>query len=170
MKSDTDVDWVAYAIINHMNTGNCLKPEKLERYSFFWSEARLLVAAIALFKGGVPYVWFLLAEMPFYSLISNILSLAWIISGVASVYLLYRWQTGARKLFGIRLWQNTPDTFAFSISIITGINLGLAGLWGTNIGMTIFYGNFILKLTALIYVVTAVYLYSRWRASGQKIF
>lgn len=73
-----------------MNFEEQMKPDKLERYSFLWSEARLIIGAVALFIGGVPL---LLAFNPIPSLsglLGSLLTLAWIISGLASLYLLYR--------------------------------------------------------------------------------
>ena len=43
-----------------MNIQEHTTPEKLEKYSFLWSEARLVVTSIALFMGGVsPLLFFL---------------------------------------------------------------------------------------------------------------
>jgi hypothetical protein len=33
------------------------RPDALERYSFLWSEARLVVAAVALLIGGLSFVF-----------------------------------------------------------------------------------------------------------------
>lgn len=142
-------------------------PEKLERYSFLWSEARLVIASIALFLGGVPPVKALNPIPAFYGLISSLLTLAWIISGVAAGYLLYRWHTGGKTLFHEK---RQHDTLAFFVMVVSGLNLGLAGLISTNIGMSISSSRLIFTVVGVIYLMAAYYLYKRWNASGQKIF
>jgi len=143
------------------------KPDRLERYSFLWSEARLVVAALALFIGGTPPV---IRYNPFPSLFGLILflvTIAWIVSGVASAYLVHRWVQSDKKLFGKKL---NLDTGAFLVSVVSGINLGLAGVGGKNIGMAFFSGKILFMLVALLYVASAAYLFWRWRESGEKIF
>lgn len=149
-----------------MNFKEQTTPEALERNSFLWSEARLIVAALALFMGGVPPIMALSSVPGFYPLLRLILSLSWLISGVASGYLLYRWNLNNRMLFGT---TTTRDTAAFFISIISGINLGLTGLLGMNIGMAISSNKFIFIIVALMYLISAWHLYQRWNASGKKI-
>lgn len=150
-----------------MNLQEHTQPNQLERYSFWWSEARLIIAAIALFLGGVPPIYVLLRIPSLTGLLSLLLTLAWIISGVASVYLLYRWYSGNRMLFG----GKTPlDTTAFLVSVVSGINLGLAGIIRTNIGLAISSNKLILLVVGLLYIAAAGYLYQRWSASGRKIF
>lgn len=142
-----------------------LQPHNLERYSFLWSEARLLVAALALFMGGVPPL-LLLAGSGSFSLVWLVLKISWFISGAASIYLLYRWYSNGQRLFG---GKNTYDTAAFLVSVISGLNLGVTGLLGRNIGMSLSTNSALFILTALVYVVVAFYLYKRWKASGEKI-
>lgn len=142
-------------------------PGKLEYYSFLWSEARLLVAAVALLLGGIPPILYFLPIAPLYGLISVGLKLAWMISGVASGYLLYRWYTGGQKVFG---GNERLDTVAFFVSVVSGINLGIVGFLGTNIGMSILNGYPVFVVTALLYVAAAYRLYQRWNASGKKLF
>jgi hypothetical protein len=145
-----------------------LEVSRLDRYTFLWSEARLVIASVALFLGGVPPLWFLVSGMPaLFWLIRPILTLSWIISGAVSVYLVYRWNQSGQKVFG---GNAKYDVWAFWVNVVTGFNLGIAGLFGRNIGMTLapFYGIFI--LTGLVYLATAAYLYSRWNKSGQKLF
>ena len=144
------------------------KPDKLERYSFLWSEVRLFIASIALFLGGVPPVLKIFSSSSgLYGLVSSLLTISWIISGLASAYLLYRWYSGQRRLFG----EKKPlDTTAFFVMVITGFNLGFAGLVGTNIGMSITSNYIIFVITGLLYLGSAMHLFSRWKASGQKIF
>jgi hypothetical protein len=149
-----------------MNLQEHTQPGQLERYSFFWSEVRLLIAAIALFLGGIPPVLFLFRVPSLYGLISLLLTLAWVISGVASGYLLYRWY-GQKMLFGKK---ETMDTVAFFVLAISGLNLGLAGILRTNIGMSISSNRFVLIIVGLLYLASAGYLYKRWMESGRKVF
>ncbi len=150
-----------------MNFKEYSQPHLLERYSFLWSEARLIVAAIALFLGGVPVLRALVPVPALSGIVGLVLTLAWIISGAASVYLLYRWNSNQKMLFG---GKAPLDTAAFFVSVVSGINLGLTGLLGTNIGMSIISNYVVFVIVALIYLATTVYLYRRWNASGQKIF
>jgi hypothetical protein len=136
-------------------------PDKLEEYSFLWSEARLLIAAIALLIGGRPPLLLVLPTL------YGVLTLAWLMSGVASGYLLYRWNAGGQKLFG---GKAPLDTAAFFVSVVSGINLGLAGLIGRNIGISISSNYFVFIVVALLYLASAYHLYTRWNASGKKLF
>ena len=144
-----------------------LQPHNLERYAFLWSEARLVVAAVALFIGGIPPVLYFLPISGLYPLVTLGLKLSWLISGVASAYLLFRWQSGGQHLFG---HKDTKDLVAFMVSAVSGINLGFVGLIGTNIGMSITSNYFVFVITALAYLASAAYLYQRWSAHGQKVF
>ncbi len=150
-----------------MNVEHHTQPHMLERYSFLWSEARLLIAAVALFIGGIPplLAWNPISSL--YNLFSGLLTIAWILSGIASAYLLYRWTHNAHVLFGKK---DQKDTVSFFISIVSGLNLGLAGITGNNIGMAIAHSRIIFSLVGLLYVATAVYLYKRWSNFGNKIF
>jgi len=140
---------------------------ELERYSFLWSEVRLLVAAVALLLGGVPPIAYLLGSGAYAGVVGLLLKLAWIASGVAAVYLLYRWYVRGMKIFG---QNNRKDTLAFGVMILSGINLGLVGLVGTNIGMSIASSRPIFIIVAVVYLFSAYYLYQRWRAHGEKLF
>ncbi len=143
---------------------NHMHPDNLEKYSFVWSEARLLVAAVALLIGGVPPV---LLIIPGWSLTVLLLKVCWLISGAASLYLAYRWYSAKRTIFGKK---DSLDSFAFFILVVSGINLGLAGLLGQNIGMSIWSGRIIFVVVAFLYVWTAFYLWKRWKVAGKKIF
>jgi len=147
-----------------MNLQKHTTKEKLEEYSFLWSEIRLVIAAIALFIGGVPPLFFLLGSS--YGLMSSLLGLSWIISGVASVYLLYIWSK-TRTLFGA---NEKRDLYAFLVMIVSGINLGLAGFIRTNIGMSISSNKFLFWIVGIIYLASAYYLHKRWKANGKKLF
>lgn len=139
-------------------------PQNLEKYSFFWSELRLIIAAIALFLGGVPPIFKL--GLP-YALSRSLLTLSWMISGIVSVYLLYRWNKNNKMLFGTK---NPNDRVAFFVNIISGINLGLTGLFNKNIGMSISQNKFAFVLVGVIYLLSAGYLYKRWQSFNNKLF
>jgi len=147
-----------------MNINDHTHPDKLEKYSFFWSEARLVIAAAALFLGAVPPLVYL--PLP-SGLMNTILTLAWIISGVAAVYLLYRWHKAHWVVFGGKAQM---DMAALGVSIITGINLGLTGILGRNIGLGVSSNTVILIIVGILYLAAAYHLYTRWNSSGKKIF
>ncbi len=142
----------------------------LEKYSFLWSEARLILGAIALALGGVPVVFAILPISGLSSLVGSLLTLAWVISGIASGYMLYRFWTGGKTVFG---GTKRHDLISFWVSAVTGLNLGITGVFGTNIGMSIAsgaLGRIVFTLTAVVYVIVAVHLYRRWIASGKRVF
>ena len=143
------------------------QPAQLEKYSFLWSEARLIVAALALFLGGVPPIMYLAQVLGLYNPLYSLLTMAWILSGLASAYMLYRWNMNGRKLFGAR---EPKDMYAFFVSVISGLNLGFAGLLGTNIGMSISSAYPLFIAVGVAYILSAVHLNKRWREHGQKIF
>ena len=149
-----------------MNIKQQTSPANLEKYAFLWSEARLAIAAIALFIGGYPPI-LKIVSYSLYGLASSLLTVAWIISGVASSYLLYRWYTGAKTLFG---GKTQLDAAAFFVSVVSGINLGLTGILGTNIGMTISSNYTVFILVGILYLASAAHLYKRWNTSGRKMF
>lgn len=144
-------------------------PTALERYAFYWTEARLVIAAVALFLGGVPPIFYISGVFQFLSGITTLfLSLAWIISGAVSAYLLYRWKIAGKTVFG---GKDHKDVVAFFAAIITGFNLGIAGLMGKNIGMTLVSFNKTIFLVAgVVYLLVALYLFQRWKAHGEKFF
>jgi hypothetical protein len=140
---------------------------QLERYSFLWSEARLLIAALALILGGVPPIVWILGGSAYFGIVGLVLKLAWIASGIAAAYLLYRWYANGMRVFG---QKHTKDLLAFGVMIVSGLNLGLVGLVGTNIGMTISSSRPVFIIVAILYIFSAYYLYQRWRAHGEKLF
>ncbi len=142
-------------------------PNKLEKYSFLWSITRLILAAIALFLGGFPLAIKLFSNPATYRLIGLMLTLSWLISGVVSVYLLYRWYKGGMRVFG---GNNRMDLAAFWVTVISGINLGLVVILGRNIGMSISSNKLVFIVVGLIYLATAYHLYKKWTANGKKIF
>jgi hypothetical protein len=146
-----------------MDINSFATPGQLERNSFLWSEARLVIAAVALFLGGIPPITYLLGG----STVWGLLKLAWIVSGVASAYLAYRWYTGGQTVFG---GKDQKDIAAFAVSVLSGLNLGWTGLSGNNIGMSIASGKLVFLLAGALYLVAAWHLWRRWSARGQKLF
>lgn len=142
-------------------------PDKLERYSFIWSEVRLVIAAVALFLGGIPPVIKFLPIPQFYGMVSSLLTACWIISGLAAGYLLYRWYVNHQMIFG---GKGPRDTAMFFVSVVSGLNLGITGLLGKNIGMSISSNKIIFILVGVLYLLTAVHLFRRWKSSGEKVF
>lgn len=142
-------------------------PKKLEEYSFLWSQARLVVGAVALFLGGVPVLRALVPSMALSGLVKTLLTLSWLISGVAAGYLLYQWNKTGKKVFG---GNDQKDTIAFFVSVVSGLNLGVTGLFGSNPGMSILSGQVVFIVVGLAYLVSAYHLQMRWKATGKKIF
>lgn len=143
-----------------------MQQTQLDRYSFWWSEVRLVIAAAALFMGGVPPIYSLFHSPASWGIITNLLTLCWLISGAAALYLLYRWSKN-KMLFG---HKQTQDTAAFFITVVSGINLGLAGLIKRNIGMSIFSNHIIFIIVGILYLWAAYHLYNRFQSHGEKIF
>lgn len=150
-----------------MNINEHTTPQKLEKYSFFWSIVRMFIAALSLLIGGYPIVWKLFPISGMYRPILTLLMLCWVISGVAAGYLLYRWYKNNMMIFG---GKNITDRVAFLILAMTGINLGVTGLIRQNIGMQIFHNSGIWTLAGIVYIITAVYLLNRWKNFGRKMF
>ena len=142
-------------------------PDQLERFSFIWSMIRLIIAAVALLLGGIPPVFFFIRAQSLFPVLQILLSVCWIISGLAAGYLAYRWFKNDKRLFGEK---NLYDMIAFFVLIVSGINLGIAGLTRQNIGMSIFGSRFFFLIGAVIYLAAGVYILRRWRAHNQKLF
>jgi hypothetical protein len=130
---------------------------------------RLLIAAVALFIGGVPPALFVALNNPaMLGTVTLGLKLAWLASGVSAAYLLWRWFSGNRELFGRR--NNAKDTAAFLVMVISGINLGVAGLTGYNFGLSMSANSTVLVVAGIVYLLAAFYLYQRWSSHGQRVF
>lgn len=143
--------------LRYMNI-NWKDPQELTKYSFYWSEVRLLVAAVALLLGGIPPI---LMVMPSIPLVGTLLTLSWILSGVAAAYLAYRWYTNDFRVFG---GKAKLDLAAFGVMVVSGLNLGVVGIAGTNIGMSISSNYTVFILAALVYLASAFHLYRRHAA------
>lgn len=126
-----------------------------------------MLGAVALLLGGIPPALFLVRVSGLYGLVSALLTLSWIISGLASGYLVYRWNKAGRLLFGAK---KILDSYAFWVSVASGLNLGVTGVFGQNIGMSINSNRIIFTIVAILYLLSAAYLYKRWARNGQKIF
>ncbi|MCA9364158.1 hypothetical protein KC727_02975 [Candidatus Kaiserbacteria bacterium] len=142
-------------------------PDRLEYYAFMWSLARLVIAALSLFFGATPIAYHLLG----FSGTATLLPLFWLISGAAAVYLGYRWHVGGQKLFGR---TDQKERIAFLVMAITGINLGLVSITGTNFGMGLIYNMPIAQIffviTAALYLYVAWQLWTAWNANGKQLF
>lgn len=150
-----------------MDLNEYTKKDNLVRYSFFWNEVRLIIAALSLIFGGFPIVFLL---FPSGGLVSSLLTIFWIISGIAAIYLLYVWNAGGRKLFG---GEGKRDLAAFAVAIISGIHLGIAGITGINIGMKVTPSvilTLVMVVAGALYLWSAWHLHKRYKASGEKLF
>ena len=152
-----------------MDYNSFLKPEVLLKYSFWWSECRLLFGAVALLLGGRPLMLFMLGPVVAggFSLAMFVLSVVWIVSGLASLYLLYRWWASGMTVLG---GKDYMDLAAFFVMTLSGLNLGVAGLTGNNIGMTISSWYVVFVIVSLVYLWVAWYLYSRTHGDSAKLF
>lgn len=142
----------------------------LLKYSFLWTIIRLPIAAVALFVGGTPPIYLLFSSIGLggLPLLQTGLTISWIISGAASAYLLYTWYQHKMKLFGK---NDVVDMGTFLVATISGINLGLVGLIGTNIGMNIVQSNYVAFLImGVLYLASAYHLYTKWDKHHQKLF
>lgn len=127
----------------------------------------MVLAAIALFLGGVPVLRVVIPISFLAGLVGTILTLSWLISGVVSVYWLYRWNKGKKLLFGRR---KRLDTVVFFIAVISGLNLGFAGLSGNNLGMIMSSSTSTFVIVGLLYLASAAYLLKQYRRHNEKIF
>ena len=101
-------------------------------------------------------------------LFAALLTIAWIASGITAGYLAYRWFKGGKRIFGK---SDKVDLVAFLVSVVSGINLGIVGLGGQNIGMTFVSGNKVLFfITGAAYVWSAWQLWKGWKGYGKKVF
>lgn len=153
-----------------MDLNSFKDPATLERYAFLWSEARLVIAAVALFLGGVPPVVYLFKGIGLTSQIWVLLPLFWIVSGVAAGYLGYMWFVRGQSIFG---GKDTLDLAAFAVMVISGLNLGYAGLFDTNIGMSLTPYSIMMPVyyaAGIVYLIAAYQLYRKWNASGKRLF
>ncbi len=146
-----------------MNLKKYTTKKNLDKYAFFWSEARLVLAALALFFGGKPIILFFGSGM----FVSSILNLSWVISGIAALYLLYRWNANHKKIFGKK---DAKTNFAFFVSVVSGINLGIAGILANNIGMLISSNRLIFFVVGILYLWSARQLFVEFKQNEKRIF
>lgn len=148
-----------------MDLNKYTKPKNLLRYSFLWNEVRLVVAAISLIWGATP-IFFRFTSS---SGGSGLLTLSWLISGVAALYILYVWNKNGQKIFG---GKNKKDMAAFWIAIISGVHLGLVPIVG-NLGMSLVPSGLftiVMIATGILYIWSAWHLYTRYKANKEKLF
>lgn len=143
------------------------KPTELERNSFLWSMARLIIAAVALFIGGVPPVYYVVRTPALWGLVGSLLKLCWVISGLASAYLAYQWNARGRKVFG---GTHRKDVVAFWVMVVSGFNLGVAGLLGTNVGMTLSSNRLLFIIVGALYLWAGWHLWQRFENYGRRLF
>ena len=140
---------------------------KLELYAFYWSLARMLIAAISLFFGATPIAYRLIG---FNSGVSSLLQLFWLISGVAALFLAYQWYKNGFAVFG---GTDKKDQVALGIMIVTGLNLGLAsGMSNIGIGIasSLPATSILFMATAVLYILVALYLLKQWKSNGRALF
>lgn len=143
-----------------------MKTAQIETYSFWWSEVRLVIAAIALFIGGVPPIY-LVVPSSVFGITVLLLKICWVVSGLTAGYLLYRWYEEGQKLFG---HKDHYDTIAFLVLAVSGLNLGFAGIFGRNLGMSISTNHVVLIVVAICYLLAAWQLWSHSKKHAGKIF
>lgn len=140
------------------------KPKNLLKYAFMWNQIRLVIAAASLILGGFPVVLRIFSSSS--SMVSSLLTVSWIISGLAAAYLFYLWIKGGKKLWG---GTDNVDMAAFAIAIISGLHLGIAGVLGTNIGMSVVPSGlltFVMLIAGALYLWSAFHLHNRYRADS----
>jgi hypothetical protein len=135
-----------------------VQQRSLVEWAFMWNQARLIIAGITLvIAQQVP----VLVYLPVLGrLASSFMVLAWLISGVAAVYLIYNWYTSGKTVFG---GNDTKDVIAFWVATISGVHLGLAAIY-TNIGFAVTPDFLIVPamiLAGLAYFWSAYRLHSR---------
>ena len=147
-----------------MQMAELMQPHNLEKYSFYWLIASLALTVISLLMGGSPIA---MTVFGYGALVSLLLKISWILSGAAGGYLLYRWYTAERTLFGEKRNQ---DLAAFMVATITGVNIGIYGIIQQNILMMMFMASIFNTIGAVLYVVVVIYLWRRWQESGGNLF
>ena len=138
-------------------------PDKLERYSFLTLLSALGFSAIALFNGGYPIITMILGYSNSYSL----LSIAWLVSGAAAVYLSYLYWKNNKKVFG---GGDKKSELAFLFALLLGYNLGLTALIRENIFFNIFHGTILFVAFGVLCVVVGYILYTKWKSNDEKLF
>ena len=157
-------------LVNNMDIQEHTTPERLLRYAFLWSIARMMIGAVSLFFGVMPVLYRLMS-----SAANTPLTLAYLITLAASGYLVYLWfSKHDKRVFGD---DDMKDKVAFLIMSVTGLNLGLSAIINDNIGIglmqTVFsydLGELLFKAVAVIYLAVAYYLWKRWKENGEELF
>lgn len=136
---------------------------RLDRLAIWWSLVRMVLVASVLLFGAVP----LLGQLVF---LSPFVPWLWVVSGLFSVYLGYRWFVSDMKLVS---HNDLLSTLSFLLVILSGLNLGLAS-FSQNFGMflveDVLMSDFIVKAVGVLYLLVAGYLYRQWSESGYLSF
>lgn len=143
------------------------KESELMKFSFWWNEVRLVIAALSLVFGATPIIF----SLGLYGF-SGLYTIAAVISGLVGAYLLYMWYQGGMKLFG---GKDRTDLIAFLIATLSGVHLGIGALLSTNIIMTLLSPiSFLLTLAiyagGILYLWSAWHLYNRHIKEGKRLF
>jgi hypothetical protein len=126
----------------------------------------MVIAAISLFFGAMPIAYKIIGLQAV-----SLVALAWLVSGVAAVYLGYLWHKGGQKVFG---GDDKQIKILFIIMVVTGLNLGYVAIGNINLGMSFLYGmpiaGIIFKATAVGYLYVAYTLWTKWKENGEALF
>ena len=136
----------------------------LEKYSFYILLALLVFSAAALFLGGRPPVTLITGSS---SVVWQLLSLCWLLSGVSAAYLAYQWAQNKKQLFAR---NDIKDTMAFVFIVAAGLNMGIAGATGVNIFLDLFMGQLAYIVAGVLCIGVAGYMYKQWQENGNSLF
>ena len=142
-----------------------MSSDKLEMYAFVWLLLLLLFSAAAMFLGAQPLVLKVAGSSS--SGVYSLLNLAWIVSGVAAVYLTYLWVKGGKQVFG---GNDQKSKFAFFFMLVAGYNMGLTGVLGNNIFLSFASGMALYVIAGALCLISAYLLWTGWKANGQSLF
>jgi len=151
-----------------MNVQEIIKNKSLLEWVFAWNQLRLVIAGATLVLAKQSPILMYLYIPLITPLAASLMSLAWIISGLAGAYLIYAWNKAGRTIFG---GNERKDVIAFWIATITGVHLGIAGLVGLNIGFSVTpmaISTPIMIAAGLAYFWSAYHLHSR--GGAKKLF
>jgi hypothetical protein len=138
-----------------------IKNKSLLEWAFCWNQLRLVIAGATLILAKQSPILTYLSIPIISPLAMNFMGAAWIISGGAAGYLIYKWNEGGKKVFG---GDDKKDVVAFWIAVITGVHLGIAGLTGNNIGFSVVPYEIIVPvmiITGVAYFWSAYHLHKR---------
>lgn len=137
-------------------------PAKLERYAFLWLLLSLVISALAMFMGARPPLTLIMGYSAW-----SLLNLSWLISGAAAGYLTYRYAKNNKTVFG---GKDKRNVIAFNFMLASGFNLGLTGLFGNNIYLSLVYGQLAYVVTGIVCLIVAYQLHKSWKGNGEVVF